>query len=110
MADLLGDKKKANILVIAGFAVFVACNVVYDHFGGWGDVWYIGQSVAFVCYSAALWVLNRSWITELLVVATLGQLADELFGDPTKPDGIEYWFFGAYAVYVGLMWFIKKMQ
>lgn len=99
------DKVKG--LILFGLFSFIACNVAYDHFGGWGQLWYIGQAFAFVCYSVALWMLLKTWITELLIVATSGQLADELIGDPTQPDPIEYWFFACYLVYVLIVAFMK---
>ena len=104
------DKKTAKWLMVLGLSAFFTLNVVYDHFGGWDAVWYIGQSSAFVCYSLALWFLTKSLVAELLVVVTVGQLADEIFGDPTQPDGVEYWFFGGYVVFIIIKYLLKRLE
>lgn len=88
--------------------MFIACNLVYDHFGGWGWVYYFGQALAFVAYSLALYLLRRNTLTEGLLVLTTGQFFDEVIGDPTRADPIEYIIIGTYLLYLLGKWLLSK--
>ena len=91
--------KALSVILVFGVCCNVLCNVVYDI---WQipNVWYIGNSIAFVCYS---WVLNKiigSTLTIFILALCISQLLDELFGSPTQLDLVEYGSFIILAIYL----------
>lgn len=86
--------KIANATIIVGMATFILCNVVYDFYQIKG-FWYVGNSFAFVCYAYAINRLMKNITTKVLLAIVISQFLDEIFGDPTKVNWIEYLaFFG----------------
>jgi len=72
--------KDKIILLFGAFAFITAC-IIYE-FNRVGAVYFLGQAIAFVSYATVLYRLHKNIVTEIILVLTIGQLLDELFGNP----------------------------
>lgn len=90
---------KPSLYIVLGIVIYTVCNVLYDIFGISG-VWYIGNALAFVCYAYSLHRVLRNNVTRLLLVLTIGQLSDELIGNPLEINLFEYLIPLSYYLYL----------
>lgn len=91
---------KPSLYIVIGIVFYTVCNILFDVFGISG-IWYIGNAFAFVCYAYALHLKLNNRITKLLLVLTIGQLSDELIGNPLNINLFEYLIPIFYYGYLG---------
>ena len=88
-APMIETKKITLIALITGLSFNILCNVIYD-IVQIPNVWYIGNSFAFVCYAYVLNELLKSKVTIIILALAISQFLDEIFGSPQSFEPIEY--------------------
>ena len=96
-------EKRHKWIVLFGFVLFVLTNTFYNYVTWFDNIYYESQAVAFVCYS---FVLSRyiGFIGRMVFWACIGQLFDELFGNPLEPNIWEYLSLISFFIFEGLIY------